>query len=64
MNCEVFNCRQEIRHGNLVCLKLDKIDVFSGKVERVKMLVSVCDGCISKYKYEDKVRGSIDIKYP
>jgi hypothetical protein len=62
MNCEVFNCRQDITHGNLVCINLDKVDVFKGTTQKVKMLVSVCDNCISKYKAEDRVRGSIDVE--
>lgn len=62
MNCEAFWCNREITHGNLICLDLIKQDIMTGAQHKIKMLVSVCDECIKKHKYENRVRGSVDIK--
>ena len=61
MNCEAFWCKKFIKEGNLICLDLNGIDIKTGVTKKIKMLVSVCDDCIKKHKYEHKVRGSIKI---
>ena len=61
MLCEVFNCHRPITEGNLVLIKLQKVDNSSSVVQNVNMFVSVCNHCIKEYKYEHKVRGSIKI---
>lgn len=61
MNCENIICLKEITHGNLVPLRIQKQDIFSGKIQKINMFVSVCNDCIKKYNYEDKVKGEIKI---
>jgi hypothetical protein len=61
MNCEAAFCLKPITEGNLMVLDLKGVNPMTGQVKPIKMLVSVCDYCIKKFKAEKKIIGSIKI---